>query len=526
MDKLTILDDYINIKYCIQKQLNNIVIGGKIVLLFNSIHFLVFFPIVVLIYFLIPFKFRQVWMLISSYYFYMSWNPKYAILIGTTTIITYFSGLLIQKANEINNEEESIKLKKVWVLMSFVSNLGILFLFKYYNFFISSIKRILYLVNVTVIIPSFDYLLPIGISFYTFQALSYTMDIYRKDVKAEKNIVKYALFVSFFPQVLAGPIEKSKNFLSQFDEEHSFDYYRVRNGLILMLWGFFQKIVVADRLAILVNTVYNSPNKYRGLEVIIATIFYAFQIYCDFSSYSDIARGAAEIMGFRISVNFKQPYFSRSMKEFWRRWHISLSSWFKDYLYIPLGGNRCSKFRNYTNIMIVFLVSGLWHGASMNFLIWGGLHGIYQVMGNILKPFKEKILDTLRIKTDIFSFKFFQVLINFALVDFAWIFFRANSFTGAEMLIKNMFYFNPWIFYSGEIYKLGLDSKDFKVAVLGISIVLIVNCIQATESVRIDLSKQNIGFRWAVYFTAIIFILILGVYGPGYSKQQFIYFQF
>ncbi|KGK81730.1 MBOAT family O-acyltransferase [Clostridium sp. HMP27] len=495
-------------------------------MLFNSIHFLVFFPIVVLIYFLMPFKFRKVWMLISSYYFYMSWNPKYAILIGTTTIITYFSGLLIEKANGISDGDKSIKLKKFWVLMSIVSNLGILFLFKYYNFFISSIKRVLSLNDVIVIISSFDYLLPVGISFYTFQALSYTMDIYRKDVKAEKSMVKYALFVSFFPQVLAGPIEKSKNLLHQFDEKHSFDYYRVRNGLVLMLWGFFQKIVIADRLAILVNTVYNNPSKYRGLEIIIATIFYAFQIYCDFSSYSDIARGAAEIMGFRLTVNFKQPYFSRSIKEFWKRWHISLSSWFKDYLYIPLGGNRCSKLRNYANIMIVFLVSGLWHGASMNFLVWGGLHGIYQVIENILKPVKEKIIDAFKIKTDIFSFKFFQVLTNFVLVDFAWIFFRANSFTGAKMLIKNMAYFNPWILYSGEIYSLGLDSKDFKVAVLGIIIVLIVNYIQATESVHIDLSKQNIGFRWAVYFTAIIFILILGVYGPEYSKQQFIYFQF
>lgn len=495
-------------------------------MLFNSIHFLVFFPIVVLIYFLMPFKFRKVWMLISSYYFYMSWNPKYAILIGTTTIITYFSGLLIEKANGISDGDKSIKLKKFWVLMSIVSNLGILFLFKYYNFFISSIKRVLSLNDVIVIIPSFDYLLPVGISFYTFQALSYTMDIYRKDVKAEKSMVKYALFVSFFPQVLAGPIEKSKNLLHQFDEKHSFDYYRVRNGLVLMLWGFFQKIVIADRLAILVNTVYNNPSKYRGLEIIIATIFYAFQIYCDFSSYSDIARGAAEIMGFRLTVNFKQPYFSRSIKEFWKRWHISLSSWFKDYLYIPLGGNRCSKLRNYANIMIVFLVSGLWHGASMNFLVWGGLHGIYQVIENILKPVKEKIIDAFKIKTDIFSFKFFQVLTNFVLVDFAWIFFRANSFTGAKMLIKNMAYFNPWILYSGEIYSLGLDSKDFKVAVLGIIIVLIVNYIQATKSVHIDLSKQNIGFRWAVYFTAIIFILILGVYGPEYSKQQFIYFQF
>lgn len=456
----------------------------------------------------------------------MSWNPKYAILIGTTTIITYFSGLLIEKANGIKDKERSIKLKKFWIFISLVSNLGILFMFKYYNFFMSTIERVLAHVNISVAIPPFDYLLPVGISFYTFQALSYIIDVYRKDVKAEKNIVKYALFVSFFPQVLAGPIEKSKNFLHQFDERHSFDYCRVKNGLILMGWGFFKKIVVTDRLAILVNTVYNNPGKYRGLEIIIATIFYAFQIYCDFSSYSDIARGAAEIMGFRLTVNFKQPYFSKSIKEFWRRWHISLSSWFTEYLYIPLGGNRCSKIRNYANIMIVFLVSGLWHGASLNFVIWGGLHGIYQIIGKVLKPIKSKIIDIFKIKDDVFSFRILQMLINFALVDFAWIFFRASSFRAAIMLIKNMFYFNPWIFYSGDIYKLGLDAGDFKVAIFGMIIVLIVDFIATTKGVRIELSKQNIGFRWAIYLTAIVIVLIFGVYGPGYSKQQFIYFQF
>ncbi len=349
---------------------------------FNSISFLIFFPFVTLCYFLIPHKIRWIWLLISSYYFYASWNPKFAILMAVTTIITYLSGIIIEKANEIYDKEKSILLKKFVVFLSLTACLGILFTFKYFNFFSINLIRVFSWLDITINIPQFDLLLPIGISFYTFKSLSYTMDIYRNDIKAERNLGKYALFVSFFPQLLAGPIEKSKDFLCQFSEKQAFDYERVKNGLLLMLWGFFQKLVVADRLAILVNTVYDNPSAYKGFEIIVATIFFSFQIYCDFSSYSDIARGAAQVLGFRSTNNFKQPYFSKSIKEFWRRWHITLSSWFKDYLYFPLGGNKCGKLRNYFNIMVVFLVSGLWHGAGLNYIIWGGLHGIFHVAGD------------------------------------------------------------------------------------------------------------------------------------------------
>ncbi|WP_273091920.1 MBOAT family O-acyltransferase [Clostridium thermopalmarium] len=413
-------------------------------MLFNSIDFLIFFPIVVVIYFIIPSKIRWIWLLISSYYFYMSWNPKYVILLATTTIITYLSGLLIDKANKINNEKKSIFFKKLWVSLSLLSNLGILFLFKYYNFFTSTFIRIFSLANISLNIPSFDYLLPVGISFYTFQALSYTIDVYRKDVKVEKNLGKYALFVSFFPTLLSGPIGKSKDLLHQFSEEHSFDYYRVKNGLVLMLWGLFQKLVISDRLAKLVNTVYDNPKNYKGIEILIATIFFTFQLYYDFSSYSDMARGAAEILGFKVPINFKSPYLSKSIKEFWRRWHISLSTWFSQYLYIPLGGSRCSKMRKYFNIMVVFLTSGLWHGAAINYIIWGGLHGIYQIIGDVLKPIKKRFIDTFKVKTHTFSFKLFQIITNFTLVSFAWIFFRANSFTDSRIIIKNIFSFTPW----------------------------------------------------------------------------------
>ena len=493
---------------------------------FTSLNFLIFFLGVSTIYFIIPHKIKWVWLLFCSYLFYISADPKYAILIATSTIIVYSSGLLIDNANKMSNEKKANKLKKFYVFASFSSNLGILFLFKYYNFFNDSLMKILNVFSVSFHMPSFKYLLPLGISFYTLQALSYTVDVYRKDVACEKNLGKFALFVSFFPQVVAGPIEKSKNMLHQFNEKHIFDYDRVKNGLLLMLWGAFVKIVVADRLAILVNTVYSNPNNYKGFTILIATLFFTFQIYLDFMSYSNIARGAAQVLGFNITNNFNQPYLSKSIKEFWSRWHISLTSWFKDYLYFPLGGNRRGKLRNYSNIMIVFLVSGLWHGATFNFIVWGALHGFYQIAGYLLKPLKVKFIKTFKIKTEVFSFKFFQVIVTFMLVNFAWIFFKANSFSSAITIIKNSFYFNPWILLNGSIFKLGLDSKDFLIAIVGIVLVIIVDLMQRKISLRIQLSKQNIMFRWATYIVAVVVILVFGMYGPGYSLQQFIYAQF
>lgn len=444
---------------------------------------------------------------------------------ATSTIVTYISGLLIEGTNGMKDEVKSVRLRKLWVFISFGINLSILFLFKYFNFLNENLNVLFSSLNISINIPNFDIILPVGISFYTFQALSYTMDVYRKDIKAEKNLGKYALFVSFFPQLVAGPIEKSKHLLNQFDEKHYFDYYRIKNGILLMIWGYFQKIVVADRLAILVNTVYNSPGNYKGFQIVVATIFFAFQIYCDFSAYSDIARGAAAVMGFRLTKNFERPYFSKSIQGFWRRWHITLSSWFKDYLYIPLGGNRCSRSRKYLNIMIVFLASGLWHGANITFIIWGGLHGAYQIIGDILNPVKTKLVKRFNIRTWEFNYKLFQVITTFILVDFAWIFFRANTYKDAIILIKNMFYFNPWIFIDNSIYNLGLDSKEFFIAVISIIIILVMNLLQRKKDMSLQFSKQNMAFRWLIYITAIIVILMFGAYA-GYDAQQFIYFQF
>ena len=347
-------------------------------MLFNSYYFLIFFPIVTLIYFLIPQKIRYIWLLIASYYFYMCWNAKYALILLFSTAVTYASGLLIARANDkIEDEKKRTRWKKIFVALSFIINLSILFLFKYFDFAVENINRVLSALNMQLLNPTFDVVLPVGISFYIFQALSYTVDVYRKDVEAEKNFLKYALFVSFFPQLVAGPIERSKNLLSQVHEKHYFDAQRVKEGLLLMIWGGFQKIVIADRVAIVVDTVFNKFPEYGGMYIVVAAILFAFQIYCDFAGYSTIAIGAAKVLGFNLMENFNCPYYSMSVAEFWRRWHISLSSWFKDYLYIPLGGNRKGKLRKYINLMIVFLVSRFMAWSKMVFCCMGSIKPEY-----------------------------------------------------------------------------------------------------------------------------------------------------
>lgn len=494
-------------------------------MLFNSLEFILFFPIVSLVYFIIPHKIRYLWLLAASYFFYMQWNASYALLMLTSTVITYLSGYFIEKFDA----KQKTKLKKLCVAISFTSNIAILFFFKYFDFMLSNLNAVLGLAGASPLNPNFDVLLPVGISFYTFQALGYTMDVYRKDVVHEKNFLRYALFVSFFPQLVAGPIERSSNLIHQLREKHSFDTKRVARGLMLMLWGYFLKLVIADRAALFVNSVYNSPDSgtSTGLVVVIATVLFAFQIYCDFASYSDIARGAAEVMGFELMKNFDTPYFSKSVGEFWRRWHISLSSWFRDYLYIPLGGNRKGKIRKYFNLLVVFFVSGLWHGASWNFVIWGMLNGVYQVIGEITKGLRKKA-STLLGNRDNFSGKLFKVIVTFALINFSWIFFRANRTLDAFKLIKGMFSeFNPWILTDGTLFSLGLDSADMFVLLVSLLVLFFVSVAKYKKvQIREWLCNQGIWFRYSVYLIALFAVLIFGIYGVNYDDSSFIYFQF
>lgn len=294
-----------------------------------------------------------------------------------------------------------------------------------------------------------------------------------------------------------------------------------------MLWGLFEKIVISDRVAIVVNQVYENYTQYAGFQIIVASALFAVQIYCDFSGYSDIAIGAARIMGIELMENFCRPYFSKSVSEFWRRWHISLSTWFRDYVYIPLGGNRCTKLKRYRNIMIVFLTSGLWHGSSWNYVIWGGLHGLYQIMGDCTKPFRQKFKEILHVNTGCFSYRLLQVLVTFCMVDFAWIFFRAPGTKTALKIIQGMFsVFNPWIFFDGSLYSLGLEQKEFWLMILFIAILLLVDFLRQNGGIYTRLSKQNTFFRWLVYYAIIVAVLLFGIYGPAYVATPFLYFQF
>lgn len=488
-------------------------------MLFNSFNFLIFFPIVTLVYFLIPQRIKYLWLLLASYYFYMSWNPKYAVLILTSTAITFLSGILISCA-------KTEKAKKWAVFASFSLNLAILFVFKYFYFALDNINALRAFLSLPAYAPKFDIILPVGISFYTFQALSYTADVYRGDVEPEKNFFKYALFVSFFPQLVAGPIERSKNLLSQVNEEHHFDYLRVRRGLFVMLWGYFLKLVIADRAAILVNTVYDNLAGFDGFSIAVATICFAVQIYCDFASYSLIAIGSAEVMGFRLMQNFKRPYFAISITDFWRRWHISLSSWFRDYLYIPLGGNRKGTVRKYTNLMIVFLVSGLWHGASWHFVIWGAIHGFYQIAEGITKGIRTNIVRAMRINSDNFVYVWIKRIAVFILVCFAWIFFRSANVADAIEAIGRIFTdFGRFNFE--KFTDVGFGKKNLLVLVCAVLILFTVSVIADKKDTIIEnFEKKNFIIRWVIYLLLIFTVLIFGIYGPEFNASQFIYFQF
>lgn len=498
-------------------------------MLFNSLHFLIFFPVVLIIYYIIPDRIKYLWLLVSSYYFYMCWNARYALLILASTLITYISGLMLEKVKRTEYEDRKKEKLKKWVVAgSFTINLGILFYYKYINFTVALVTSAFEKINIHLNAPAFDIILPVGISFYTFQALSYTMDVYRDEIYAEKNFFRYALFVSFFPQLVAGPIERSKNLLKQLAVPKKFDFEKARDGVLLMIWGYFLKLVLADRIAIFVDTVYEDYRIFDGWYIVIATMLFAVQIYCDFAGYSTIAKGAAEILGIDLVENFDAPYLSTSVADFWRRWHISLTSWFKDYLYIPLGGSRKGKFRKYINKMIVFLVSGLWHGANLSFVIWGGLNGLYQVIGEILKPVRDLGVRILHIKRDSIGHVVARGIVTFILVDISWIFFRANGFHEALNIIKAMIsHNNIWILMDGSLYGCGLSSKSFWLMMMSIFVLFIADVFKR-KGIRIRevIAEQDYWCRCFVMISAICFILVCGIWGSGYDAGGFIYFQF
>jgi alginate O-acetyltransferase complex protein AlgI len=481
-------------------------------MLFNSVEFLIFFPLVVILYFLVPLRLRIPLLVGASYYFYMSWRPEYIILIIASTLIDFYVG------RKIGNESKG-QTRKLYLFFSLATNLGILFFFKYFTFFNDSIRSLLYFVNINYTPTEFNLLLPVGISFYTFQTLSYTINVYRGVQKPEHNLIKFALYVSFFPQLVAGPIERSDRLLPQFDNKHSIDYYRITDGLKLMAWGFFKKLVIADRLAAIVNNVYGDPMSFSGIPLLLATYFFAFQIYCDFSGYSDIAIGAARIMGYDLMENFRQPYFAKSIADFWRRWHISLSTWFRDYVYIPLGGNRLGDGRMFFNLLVVFVVSGLWHGASWTFVAWGAIHGILMV-GSIIgakllnQVFPNRLTE--RKSTIVNGIKIFG---TFHLVLLSWIFFRADTISDAFYIIRN-------IFTGLEIkggYGLNFGgSYEIMITTIALLVLLLVDFLREKGLPVNFLGSKPVVIRWALYYVLLLSILMFGEFGI----TEFIYFQF
>lgn len=480
-------------------------------MLFNSGDFLIFFPIVVAAYFLLPYRWRWLWLLAASYYFYMSWRVEYILLIVISTLTDYGLALLI---GNTDNQAQRKRLLGVSLLV----NLGLLFVFKYYDFFNVSLHTLLGHWGIAYEAAPLGLLLPVGISFYTFQTLSYTIDVYRGVTKPVSHLGKFALYVSFFPQLVAGPIERSVHLMPQFYRNFDFDYERVVSGLRQMGWGFFKKVVIADKAAIFVNAIYNSPTEYTGLPLILATYLFAFQIYCDFSGYSDIAIGAARVMGFDLMENFRQPYLARSIPEFWQRWHISLSTWFRDYLYIPLGGNRVATWRWYYNLLVVFLVSGLWHGASWTFVIWGALHGVFMVASVMaerssarwtLGNGSSRLGPALRV---------LQIGVTFHLVVFAWIFFRANSLGDALYIVTHL---GTGLNLQLAGYGIGLGVVSALALFAAIGWMMGLELLMGNRWNR--LAEQPGWLRWSAYYAVLLFIVL---FGELQSKAQFIYFQF
>ena len=492
-------------------------------MLFNSTEFFIFFPVVVTLYFLTPFNRRWLILLLASYYFYASWKPAYTLILVISTLIDYICG----RAMGRYPDEEKARRKPI-LYISLLTNLGILGLFKYYNFFNDSAHDLASSLNMAYAMPAFELLLPMGISFYTFQTMSYSIDVYHGRIKPERHLGIFALFVTFFPQLVAGPIERAGNLIGQLKIKHEFSYDQVVAGLRRMGWGFFKKIMIADNLALMVNQVYNNPTDYEGITLILATVFFAFQIYCDFSGYSDIAIGSAQVMGFRLMENFRRPYFSKSISEFWSRWHISLSSWFRDYLYIPLGGNRVVKWRWYYNLFITFLVSGLWHGANWTFVVWGALHGFYLVFAIVTAKQRNALAETFGLTRNPTLYKWVQVLSVFVLVCFSWIFFRANNIGDAVYIIRSSFagLGNVSQLFSAvdlnHILFMDQGFKVFAVSVVSILIMETVHLIQRHGSVSQLIGSRPAWIRWGVYYMAIIAVLLFGQFG----HQEFIYFQF
>jgi len=530
---------------------------------FVSMKFLFFLLVVCGGYFIMPAKLKWVWLLICSYTFYLLNDARAVAFIIFTTVITYITGRILGKINRnqktylkenktvLSREEKKCFkakniTKKKWTLFTAIlANLGLLVFLKYFNFFAGNINAVLSNLSLQMEVPILNLMLPLGISFYTLQALGYLIDVYRDKYEPDRNLAKFALFLSFFPQIVQGPIARYNQLAHQLYEAHKFEYKRVAFGAQLILWGFMKKLIIADRLAPFVDEIFNNYVNYQGITLFLGALAYGFQVYTDFSGGMDIARGAAQILGIDVAVNFERPYFARSISEFWRRWHITLGSWMKDYVFYPLalskGFNKLGKrarniFGNYIgkilptflSMFIVFLLVGVWHGSSWKYVAYGIWNGVFISGSILLEPVYEKIIAKLKINTKCFSWGFFQAIRTIFLCSIGRFFSRGVSCMAALRMIKHTFtVFNPWVLTDYSFYELGINERNMIVLVAMGLVLLVVGIMQERGiHIREKIAEQNLYFRWLVYLGALAVLLIFGVYGNGLASTVFIYQQF
>jgi len=487
---------------------------------FCSLQFLIFFPVVTALYFAVPHPARWALLLVASCIFYMAFVPAYILILAAMIVVDYFAGLAIARA--------AGRRRLAFLVLSLVANIGTLAFFKYYNFFVANISDLLNLTNFHVSIPTLEIILPIGLSFHTFQAMSYTIEVYRGNQPPETHFGIYALYVMFYPQLVAGPIERPQNLLPQFHRKHDFSYENVRIGLQHMIWGFFKKTVVADRLALGVDTVYRDPSSFQGQQLILATVLFAIQLYADFSGYSDIAVGSAKVMGIDLMRNFKNPYGASNISEFWRRWHISLYSWFNDYLYTPLAVSlrQWGKAGVVFAVLVTFAISGLWHGPAWKFVVWGALHGLAISLELLTRRKRTKLF-----KPIAWFVRPLGVVLTFGYVCFCFIFFRALSFADACYVVSHLLDgLGPFLrnslrpgVVSQTVGALGFYRQEFWLGILSTVIMFAVESIHARYNLRPLFERRHIAVRWAAYYAIGVAIVFYGAYN---ATQPFIYFQF
>lgn len=481
-------------------------------MLFNSLSFAVFIIVVFILYYLIPHKYRWVFLLAASYIFYMNLHVGYGILLFASTVLTYVLALKLEKASTGRSKRQCL-------LGGILPLILVLLFYKMAEPVIDRLNLLIDTGRLTMQPITVRILLPAGISFYFFQSMGYLIDVYHGKIKAERHFGYYALFVSFFPQLLAGPIGRAESLLPQYKKVRPFVYEDVTYGLKLMTWGYFKKLVIADIFAVIVDNVYNHAQSYVGLVFIVVTVMFAFEIYCDFSGYSDIAIGCARLFGIELMTNFKSPYYSFSIREFWSRWHISLSTWFRDYVYIPLGGNRVPEWRHRMNLLITFLVSGFWHGSSLTYIVWGFTHGLLQIIETIIYPKTKKGVIVKHRK------RWWQLPITFAMLCLTWIFFRANSIQDAIWIISRLFWdaSRPLNYVRTCVICLGVSRPAALGMLLSAALLAAYDLASLKGDVISALSRQKFFIRWPVY---VFFLVIIALFAPKGVATEFIYFQF